>query len=237
VVACEAPSGHVANSDDCDDADADRFPGNPELCDGVDQDCDDVPDNDAVDAPAWCEDLDGDGFGAPGTEDWACAAPTGFVAPCTDCDDLADATYPGADDTCGDGVDADCDGVGAPGTDEDGDGLTTADEDGLGTDPCDPDTDGDGVDDGEDADPLAPPPADTDPGDTDDPAGGRSDPSGDQKSKGCDVSGGAGLSWWCLALVAGFARRRAAQSSARSRRAAAGDRGDDHWLVCEGRCP
>ncbi len=39
---CTAPSGHVDNADDCDDADAEVFPGAPELSatDGIDQDCD-----------------------------------------------------------------------------------------------------------------------------------------------------------------------------------------------------
>ncbi len=40
VSACQAPSGYVAGSHDCDDADPAIHPGAEELCDGVDQDCD-----------------------------------------------------------------------------------------------------------------------------------------------------------------------------------------------------
>jgi hypothetical protein len=41
VVACDAPAGHVASSDDCDDADADVYPDAPEACSaGADLDCD-----------------------------------------------------------------------------------------------------------------------------------------------------------------------------------------------------
>ena len=44
VDACGVPAGYVLDSTDCDDSRADVFPGAPELCDGVDQDCDGVVD-------------------------------------------------------------------------------------------------------------------------------------------------------------------------------------------------
>lgn len=40
VLACDAPSQHVAQAGDCDDAARDTHPGATELCDGRDNDCD-----------------------------------------------------------------------------------------------------------------------------------------------------------------------------------------------------
>jgi MYXO-CTERM domain-containing protein len=70
---------------DCDDLDPDRFPGNPEVCDGVDNDCDDALPPSELDA-------DGDTFLA-----------------CEECDDTQAANYPGNAEVC-DGADNDCDG-------------------------------------------------------------------------------------------------------------------------------
>jgi hypothetical protein len=44
TLACSAPSGFVADDDDCNDADASTFPGAPEPRDGRDNDCDGVID-------------------------------------------------------------------------------------------------------------------------------------------------------------------------------------------------
>ncbi len=71
---------------DCDDFDALTHPFAPELCDGRDNDCDGVLEEDG--------DLDGDGF-------FACNG---------DCADTNADVYPGAPEVC-DGVDNDCDGA------------------------------------------------------------------------------------------------------------------------------
>jgi hypothetical protein len=110
VAACDAPAGHVAAATDCDDGDAGVHPGAAEVCDAIDQDCDGDIDEDAVDAPTWYIDDDGDTHGADTTVLATCEAPTGYVAGADDCDDTAADVYPGAPEWC-DGVDHDCDGA------------------------------------------------------------------------------------------------------------------------------
>ena len=120
---------------DCDDADPDVHPDADELCNGVDDDCDGEVDEDAVDAPAWALDADGDGYGRADAVVYDCRPPTGYVEDATDCDDGDDDIYPGAEEHC-DGVDEDCDGL----TDDDAvdgelwfpdaDGDTWGDDDG-----------------------------------------------------------------------------------------------------------
>ncbi len=118
---------------DCDDGDASVFPGAPELCDGVDQDCDGTADEDPVEAPMWYGDRDGDGSGgATGFGVMACEAPEGHVADTLDCDDDDRDVYPGAAETPYDGVDDDCDGSDL--TDVDGDGGVAIE---AGGDDCD----------------------------------------------------------------------------------------------------
>jgi hypothetical protein len=107
--------------DDCDDTDADVFPGAPELCDGVLQDCDGAVDVGAGDAPAWYPDLDADSFGdAEAAEVRACDAPDGHVANALDCDDGATRVNPGAEEVPYDGVDDDCSGADLEDVDADG---------------------------------------------------------------------------------------------------------------------
>ena len=108
---CEQPSGYVLNDDDCDDGDADQYPGADEYCNGEDDDCDgSVDEDDALDVLTWYEDADGDGYGNPAVSDEECYQPTGYVSDSTDCDDGDAAQYPGADEYCN-GEDDDCDGV------------------------------------------------------------------------------------------------------------------------------
>jgi hypothetical protein len=98
------------DDEDCDDHDANVFPGAWELCDGVDDDCDgSIDEDDAVDATTWHEDEDGDGLGG-GYAHVSCEAPPGYVANGTDCDDHdPEIPVPGGEEIC-DGQDNDCSG-------------------------------------------------------------------------------------------------------------------------------
>lgn len=98
----------VDDGTDCDDTNADVHPGGVEVCDGLDNDCSTVVDDNVPDAPAWHADSDVDGFGDPAVVSNSCEPPAGSVADATDCDDAASATYPGAPEV-DDGVDQDCD--------------------------------------------------------------------------------------------------------------------------------
>ncbi len=113
-VACNAPTGFVSRDDDCDDALFVVNPGAPEVCDGWDNDCDTVVDeDDAMDALAWFADADSDGFGDAEDLVRACDAPSGRVADDGDCDDNAPDVHPGAVEVCRNGIDDDCDGTAA----------------------------------------------------------------------------------------------------------------------------
>lgn len=80
----------------------------------------------------WYQDQDGDGYGGANNVS-GCEAPgPDWIAAGGDCDDADDAVYIGADDTVGNAVDDNCDGV--DGVDEDGDGFASVES---GGDDCD----------------------------------------------------------------------------------------------------
>jgi hypothetical protein len=106
-VVCEMIEGQALRAGDCDDADPAVYPDAPELCDGLDNNCDGIVD-DGLETQSWYVDNDGDGFGGPVLPLVACAAPSGYLATATDCDDSDPAIYPGADEAC-DLADNDCD--------------------------------------------------------------------------------------------------------------------------------
>jgi hypothetical protein len=112
IVQCDALEGYVTDNTDCnDDADV-AFPGGTELCgDGLDNDCNGEADEpEAVDVSTWYTDGDDDSFGDPAVSIVQCDAPDGYVTDNTDCNDDADAAYPGGTEICGDGLDNDCNG-------------------------------------------------------------------------------------------------------------------------------
>ncbi|MEC8379591.1 MAG: MopE-related protein [Myxococcota bacterium] len=90
---------------DCNDSNASIYPGAPEICDGLDNDCDEVVPNDEADS-----DFDGSRL---------CDG---------DCDDLNPQVRPGATEIC-DYLDNDCDGIIPDELDEDEDGFSMCDND------------------------------------------------------------------------------------------------------------
>lgn len=126
---------NVQALDDCDDDDDTVFPGATETCDGVDEDCDGIVDNDASDATPWYRDADGDGHGSDAGSEAvvSCTAPTSAYSDLgDDCDDGDGDSFPGAHEVAYDDVDQDCDGVDL--TDVDGDGYASSNAGGTDCD-------------------------------------------------------------------------------------------------------
>ena len=95
VEACVPPAGYVSDSNDCNDLDATVNPGFAELCDAKDNDCNTVIDDKDADSDLHI--------------DSACTAYPGAL-PIDDCNDSSALVNPGQAETCGDGLDNDCDG-------------------------------------------------------------------------------------------------------------------------------
>ena len=124
---CDQPAGYVLDDTDCDDSDQNVNPGATEVCNGIDDDCDGLIDDDDPDCTGkttWHEDSDNDGYGNPNVSLDTCDQPAGYVLDDTDCDDSNENVNPGATEVCN-GIDDDCDGSIDEGFDQDQDGYTT----------------------------------------------------------------------------------------------------------------
>ncbi|MEZ4317458.1 MAG: putative metal-binding motif-containing protein [Myxococcota bacterium] len=126
----------VEEGTDCNDANFDVNPGHDEECDGVDNDCDSLVDEDDDDLAIALQypDDDGDGFGT-GAGVRSCDLLADHSEVNGDCDDAVFEVNPSAEEVCDEGVDNDCNGL----SDDDDPNLTSllvfyedADLDGFG---------------------------------------------------------------------------------------------------------
>ena len=131
VTACGPGDGASEDATDCDDLDADRYPGADEICDEEDNDCDGETDEDAADAETYYRDADDDSYGVEDDTVSGCDVPDGYAERSGDCDDSDDGTNPRARETC-DEADNDCDGEIDEGRTDTF--YTDADDDGYGDD-------------------------------------------------------------------------------------------------------
>ena len=112
VESCEGLPGVSDDPRDCDDGDADVYPGAPEHCNGADDDCDALVDEEpTVEGGEWWPDADGDGYGDPGGATAStCISPAGYTDNTDDCDDRDREVSPAAPEVCSNDIDDNCDG-------------------------------------------------------------------------------------------------------------------------------
>jgi len=132
VCLCGTPPGYASMTGDCDDDDQLSKPGALEQCDGKDNDCDEIVDEEgALGCSQLYLDKDGDGYGVLGSAKCLCAPEGDYKAEVTgDCNDADASVHPSAFEICN-GADDNCNGQIDEGVettyykDNDGDGYGT----------------------------------------------------------------------------------------------------------------
>ncbi len=85
VRGCGVPLFYVSNNLDCDDTNPTVYPGAPEICDGLDNNCNGQVDEGVQ--STFYHDADGDGFGNSIDTIHACSPRQGYITDNTDCND------------------------------------------------------------------------------------------------------------------------------------------------------
>lgn len=98
-ISCSVPAGYINDASDCNDADAFVHPGAAELCNAIDDDCNELID-DGIIFTHYYPDTDGDGYGDPTFDLYACDFPAGYVTDFSDCNDSDFSINPSATESC-----------------------------------------------------------------------------------------------------------------------------------------
>ncbi|MEO6166154.1 MAG: MopE-related protein [Chitinophagales bacterium] len=106
TLACSPPAGYTSSNTDCNDGNNAIYPGAPEKCNAIDDDCDNLFDEGAL--ATFYADADHDSYGNKKVSVVTCPAPVGYVADATDCNDAAFSIHPNATEVCN-LIDDDCD--------------------------------------------------------------------------------------------------------------------------------
>jgi Putative metal-binding motif len=113
LLSCSQPLGFASVRGDCNDNDRGIYPGAPERCNRLDDNCNGMIDEGLNTGSVTLHtDADGDGYGGPSGPTvvvQGCALMPGFAPGSTDCNDRDATIHPGATDVCN-LVDDNCDG-------------------------------------------------------------------------------------------------------------------------------
>ena len=104
---------NATKAGDCNDISPLVYPGAPETCNGIDDNCDTkIDETGTLACTNYYVDIDGDGYGDSNQAPQCLCKPTGayVTAQGNDCNDLSKTTYPTAPEGC-DGIDTNCNGV------------------------------------------------------------------------------------------------------------------------------